>query len=190
MEISAVANLPLATGSCTADIEYVKITVYYLPPTYRIFTTATTFKGNLGGISGADVKCTLAAASASLGGTWKALISDGSTNAIDRLVFGAGIPINNMAGAQAAATSAGLWDGLIDVGVNLGPSAAPNFNDAWTGTNVNGSKAGSTCNNWTDLTNVMSGLKGVPSDVGNSSYWMSIGASLCDSDLALMCVSQ
>ena len=51
----------------------------------RIFITKTTFLGNLGGLAGADAKCTAAAAARSLGGTWKAWLSDASTNAIDRI---------------------------------------------------------------------------------------------------------
>ena len=50
----------------------------------RIFITTTSYSANLGGIAGADNKCALAAMAGNLGGAWKAWISDGATNAIDR----------------------------------------------------------------------------------------------------------
>ena len=51
----------------------------------RLFVTKSSFTGNLGGIAGADSKCTAAATAASLTGTWKAWISDGTTSAKDRI---------------------------------------------------------------------------------------------------------
>lgn len=50
----------------------------------RIFLTSSLFSGNLGGISGADVKCQNAALAAGLKRTYKAFISTSSTFAIDR----------------------------------------------------------------------------------------------------------
>ncbi|NUN04818.1 MAG: DUF1554 domain-containing protein [Bdellovibrio sp.] len=53
----------------------------------RAFITSTTYDGNLGGIAGADAKCQARANAASLGGTWKAIISDSTTNAQSRMKF-------------------------------------------------------------------------------------------------------
>lgn len=51
----------------------------------RIFLTSTTYNGSLGGVAGADAKCQARATAQSLGGTWKAIISDTTSNAKDRL---------------------------------------------------------------------------------------------------------
>jgi len=54
-------------------------------PVRRVFVTSNRFTGDLGGLSAADAKCQTAADSASLGGVWKAWLSTGSVNAIDRV---------------------------------------------------------------------------------------------------------
>lgn len=51
----------------------------------KIFITRQRWQWNLGWLSGADAKCQAAADARSLGGTWKAILSDGSTDAISRL---------------------------------------------------------------------------------------------------------
>lgn len=189
--ITAQANLPNATGSCTADIEYVKITVSYTPATYQIFTTSVQYDGNLGGLSGADAKCQARAALGSLTGTWKAILSDATTDANTRLTFASGINFVNMQGATVATSTADLWDGIISAGVHYDQSGFATASDAWTGTNSNGTKSvGFMCNSWTNATNGFSGLAGVPSDVGNNTYWVAIGGSTCDLFRALMCVNQ
>lgn len=53
----------------------------------RFFVTSTTYDGNLGGLAGADAKCQARATAASLGGTWKAILSDSTTNAYARMKF-------------------------------------------------------------------------------------------------------
>jgi hypothetical protein len=56
------------------------------PAGKRIFTTEATFDGDLGGLAGADEKCQTAADAEALGGTWKAWISDSTSNAYDRIL--------------------------------------------------------------------------------------------------------
>ncbi len=51
----------------------------------KIFVTRQRWQWNLGWLSGADAKCQAAADARSLGGTWKAILSDASTDAISRL---------------------------------------------------------------------------------------------------------
>src|SRR3989344_6490978 len=48
----------------------------------RAFVTSATYHGNLGGLAGGDAECQSLANAASLGGIWKAWLSDSSTNAI------------------------------------------------------------------------------------------------------------
>ncbi len=51
----------------------------------KIFVTRQRWQWNLWWLSGADAKCQAAADARSLGGTWKAILSDASTDAISRL---------------------------------------------------------------------------------------------------------
>jgi hypothetical protein len=55
-------------------------------PVKRVFVTADTWDGALGGFAGADEKCQTAADSQCLGGEWKAFLSIGNTWAGDRVV--------------------------------------------------------------------------------------------------------
>ena len=52
-----------------------------------VFVTSTTYSGNLGGLAGADAECQAQADSASLLGTFKAWISDSTTDATDTARF-------------------------------------------------------------------------------------------------------
>lgn len=189
VSISGQVNLPSSTGTCVLDIEYVKITVYYTPNAYKIFTTSSSYDGNLGGLTGADAKCQ--ASVGTLTGTYKAILSDGSNDAKDRLIFVPGVQIVNTLDQVLATDSTGLWDGLIDNPANYTDSTAPTMFDAWTGTNSNGTKAtGFMCNSWTSSSNGFSGLAGVPSDTSTNTYWIAIGGATCDLMRALMCVLQ
>jgi hypothetical protein len=55
-----------------------------------IFLTSQAYDGNLGGLAGADAKCQSLAAAANLSGTFKAWLSDSTTNASDRLTHNTG----------------------------------------------------------------------------------------------------
>jgi len=56
------------------------------PAVKRIFVTKATYNGNMGGLTGADNLCNSSAAAAGLGGTWKAWLSDASSDAINRII--------------------------------------------------------------------------------------------------------
>jgi|GEM_PF-2868827 len=57
-------------------------------PVKRVFATSQLWKGNLGGLNGADAKCQAAADNAGLGGTWKAWLSTSTVDAKDRITDG------------------------------------------------------------------------------------------------------
>lgn len=73
-----------------------------IPNLRKVFITTNTWKGDLGGLEGADEKCQTEAKKKGFSGTWKALLGDDQTLAIDRLKLD-GIFVE----AEAAATVAG-----------------------------------------------------------------------------------
>ncbi|MDZ4247347.1 MAG: DUF1554 domain-containing protein, partial [Dehalococcoidia bacterium] len=75
----------------------------------RVFVTAATYNGNLGGLSGADAKCQASANAVNLGGTWKAWLSDSNTSAGSRLNH-SDSPYRLLNGT----TIANNWDDLVD----------------------------------------------------------------------------
>jgi hypothetical protein len=152
----------------------------------RIFVTATNYQGSLGGLSGADSKCTTAATAATLGGTWKAWLSDGTTNAIDRiadvgpwyLVDKTTLIFNNKANLQT-----GPLDtiGQTEQGTNVGGVAV------WSGTSTGGTHSGSTCTNWTTSSLSVYGTSG-SSD--SSQFWTDVSDTACSQMQSLYCLEQ
>ena len=126
-------------------------------------TSANPGKGaDLGGLAGADAHCAALAKAAGAGNrVWRAYLSttgaDGKpdVNAKDRIGSG---PWFNAKGVQVAASVADLHsdanklskeNSLNEKGeVNNGRGDTPNRHDILTGSNLDGTAAAGTCNNW------------------------------------------
>ena len=79
-----------------------------------IFTTSTTYSGDLGGLSGADQKCQLLADNAGLEGDYNALLSTSTIDAKDRFKSeNSLVPIYNTNNEKVANTWNDLWIGNI-----------------------------------------------------------------------------
>lgn len=169
----------------------------------RVFVTSTTYDGNLGGIAGADAKCQARANAASLGGTWKAIISDSTTNAIDRFLFRTK-PVFNLAGKLtwnpgqqvllggdtnpvngygALPFGPGVIASVVGT-TELGTDPATPW--VWTGTNSNGAALSTyTCSNWTSNASV-SGYYGNAGSKATS--WITQNAAGCSNTYRLYCL--
>ena len=126
-------------------------------------TSANPGKGaDLGGLAGADAHCAALAKAAGAPATrvWRAYLSTtgtGGVNAKDRIGSG---PWFNAKGVQVAASVADLHsdtnklskeNSLNEKGeVNNGRGDTPNRHDIMTGSNLDGTAATATCNNWTN----------------------------------------
>jgi hypothetical protein len=114
--------------------------------------------GDLGGIAGADAHCAALAkaAGAPANRVWRAYLSTDKQHAKDRI--GAG-PWFNAKGVQVAASVADLHsdtnklskeNSLNEKGeLTNGRGDTPNRHDILTGSNLDGTSSGKTCNNWT-----------------------------------------
>jgi hypothetical protein len=153
----------------------------------RVFATSAAYNGNLGGLSGADAKCANSALAGNLGGSWKAWISDGTTNAIDRIndvgpwviATGSQVVFNNKANLTTTP--------LINVGIDEQGRSLDGI--VWTGTLSDGTRSTHTCQSWSGTTDV--GEVG-SSDSGNSS-WTSDrmdGPAGCANPFHLYCLEQ
>jgi len=117
----------------------------------RVFVTSATYHGNLGGLAGGDAECQSLANAASLGGIWKAWLSDSTTNAIDRIPDAA---YTDVCGNVLINGKSDIADGEITGAIRR----AENRYYMWeytyvlTGTENNGMKTIKTCNDWTDST--------------------------------------
>ncbi len=159
----------------------------------RIFRTiAALTGGDVGGLAGADAKCQAEAALAGLGGTWKAVLSDETTAAKDRLTIV--FPVVNACDSSVVASSAitDFWtsgfDGLRNI---LNRSCGGGYGTyIWTGTTSIGDiSAGKTCLSWTSSNSADIGREGT-----NYSYnllraeWKSEADESCAAAGYLICV--
>ena len=153
-----------------------------------IFLIRSEFNGNLGGLSGADQKCQADAVAAGLSGTFRALLSSSTVNAVDRLQR-ADYYLPNGVMAISEGNLANLianLDVLAD-GQRIGNGVGED--DVWTGSTSMGITTGNHCADWTSDSASASGTTGDADDplpVGNSLFH---GNPSCDSSFSLYCFS-
>ncbi|MFA4941221.1 MAG: DUF1554 domain-containing protein [Patescibacteria group bacterium] len=179
--------------------------------TKRVFVTSTTYNGNLGGVSGADEKCQARADAASLGGTWKAIISGDSITARSRigynwlfLVNTLGEPVAVNLVATGTVSSLEPWvprDGTnyLYYSIQYNEFGVAKTGCVWTGSTANGllNTADDQCSNppnsGPDWTYNSAGYNGTE---GRSNYtdsqWIkeTIGCGNCSGSNSLYCIEQ
>ncbi len=125
--------------------------------TYLLFVSSSTHTGNFGGLAGADAICQGLATSASVDGTFVALLSTSTVDAIDRIAEAA-YPIRLVNGTKVANNRADFFD-------NSGLLAAPNRTETnqlpvplsgaivsvMTGSTAAGTATAGHCSDWTSV---------------------------------------
>ena len=156
-----------------------------------LFTTSSLYTGDLDGLVGADAKCAQSASAAGIDGTFIALLSDATTNAIDRV--GDVGPWNLTNGQVAFRTRADL--AMVPVaaleinenGLVAGPPTC-----AWTGSKAGAKSAPEHCMNWTVAPNDMVGKTGNTNQI--DSRWIEgisdCGNKICNVAQHLYCIEQ
>lgn len=145
----------------------------------QIFVTNVTMTGDtIGSLANADAICQTNAGNRGFAGTWKALLSDETTNAKDRVTIS--YPVIRATDGLTVDT-ANLFDSSLDT------NAISSSVIVWTGSDVNGNLiAGSTCDSWTD-----SGASGRQGNASfTSSVWITASADSCGNAKAIYCVDQ
>lgn len=161
-------------------------------PSNRVFVTADTYYGGLvGGLSGADAKCQEGANAASLGGVWKAWLSDSVTSVTSRLIHSVN-PYKLINGTIIANNWSDLTDGAIQNKINVSQYGATRYISTWTNTLTNGDIRDNVnhCDNWTTI----DGFKKLGA-TGSTQYagseWTVGGPVPCnDTRLSLFCFEQ
>jgi hypothetical protein len=175
------------------------------PPPKRVFVTSKKYTGDLKaaglvatnggpistGLEGGDALCQTAATDAGLGGTWKAWLSDSTTDATNRIVDVG--PWYLVGGPLLFANKF----------VFTAPPAAPINRDehgtyipagalVWTGTLADGTKATQVCAGWTSASIGTPGELGCPygTSMTNNNSWGACGGSGCDSMYPIYCFEQ
>jgi hypothetical protein len=160
----------------------------------RVFVTSARGTGDLStwsgagtqtGVAAGDAICQSLADAAGLGGTFKAWLSDATTNAVDRLTSAG--PWVRLDGVKIATDKADLTKGSIFTSINLTETGTYlGHYGVWSGTTDNGLKTVDTCNNWTDGT---TNYHGSFSSAANAGYlWSGYSTGFnCDSPCNLRC---
>ncbi len=166
----------------------------------RVFVTSTTYDGNLGGLSGADSKCQARADAAGLPGTFKAWLSNSTTNAADRLDHST-VDYVMTNGTVVANGWSDLTDGSLDAGIcrtETGTqvnSCGFSYAIVWSNTAGNGTKLtsnqGSFCLDWTSNQSGEFANLGGGTNITDS-YWTYYagGTDACNVSKRLYCFEQ
>lgn len=174
----------------------------------RVFLTSTTYNAALGGVSGADAKCNLAAANAGLTGTFKAWIADDTTSPSTSFTrstqpYALVDPSNtriadNWTDLTTCDEGPGGDECLdnpinIDENGNIVEGGDGVLFSAWTNTNTDGSVFDTdpnlNCNNFTsDSSDFDRALGGGPDEVDDR--WVLIASLSCNLEAHLYCFEQ
>jgi hypothetical protein len=149
-------------------IHFLNSVIRNVPPpgddAVRVFVTRGVYSGDLGGLAGADEKCTASATAAGLGGTWVAWLSNETADARDRIPEGEYRLVDET--TIVANDLADLIDGTLKNSIEIDENGNPWSQNVWTGTQPDGELytdafgASETCNDWTDGTNDFDGVTG------------------------------
>lgn len=147
----------------------------------RIFRTNLSYNGNLGGVTGADSICQSAAAAASYGGFWRAIISDSTWSASDRLIVS--YPVVRATDGVTTVAASNLWGG----GLNNSVSTTGEYN--WTGSDSMGVRSsGLHCNDWTTGSISYYGRWGF--SLNADGQWISHSNTTCNASHRIYCLEQ
>lgn len=160
---------------------------------YRVFVTSTAYQGNLGGLAGGDTICATRATAGGMTGTWKAWLSDSSTDAISRIVDRSPWYTPDEATVVVSSYSQLSTSGSnITIGVDeLGGDALSLGLTVMTGTWGTGLKAPQNCSDWT------SNISGGPSNQvrvgfvgGTGATWTTDSNEDCNQQYSIYCFEQ
>lgn len=157
------------------------------------FCTSQKFTGNLGGVAGADAKCTQAAKNAGLPGAYVAWVSSSASDARARglslargFVRVDGLPFTD---AVLDASGADLTEGEVFYPLTVDERGNPVTAGelAFTGTLASGLRAPSNCLDWTSSAPAESGLTGAPYN-GSVAWTEGGGDAPCNVGRRLYCL--
>lgn len=145
----------------------------------RVFISSAAYEGNLGGLTGADDKCTTLAAAAALPGTWQAWLSAPGVAARHRLPA---VRYRTMSNVVVTGDGSHLYDGSLAANIDRDESNAPVSAMVWTGSIIDGTQSADHCSDWTDTT-----VLGATGSNAIVSLWSNNGSAMCTSPHRLYC---
>lgn len=163
------------------------------PSFRRVFVTSGPFRsdGNVGGVAGANGKCSAAAGSRGLGGTWLAWISGDGMDAYDRIGWNGEYRLMDGT-TQVVANKMQLKSGTLTHAIDRNENNEATTGTAdearvWTGTSSNGNITSNICGNWTNNISTI-GTYGRLSSTGTA--WTAENGTSCSAVMRFYCFEQ
>ena len=181
-------HVGFGAGTSSSDAAEISLRNVSFSESARAFVSSVAYDGGLGGLGGADEKCTRLATSAGLGGRWKAWLSTGAQNPASRFARSL-MPYKLVNGVQVATDWADLLDGVLTAAINVTElnSAANSY--SWSATDVNGATIGCTdCSGWTSNLSSATGCQG--NNLSTNSGWTVGWYNTCNSPARIYCFEQ
>lgn len=156
----------------------------------RVFVTAESFvPAEIAGAEAADDLCQSAAEAAGLDGTFRAWISDSTSDAIDR--FEDGTCWKRMDDVVVADDLDDLTDGALSALIEVDEYGAARSGLVWTGTAVDGTGTGHHCDDWSDLDgDATLGSAADDDDGASPGSWTAHGDGSCSGSRPIYCFEQ
>jgi hypothetical protein len=137
----------VAVLDADSELTWVDFQKVAAPGVVQVFKTSQRYRGDLGGLAGADAICQELAEDAGLTGTWTAWLSDDNADAIDRIPDGQYQIVDGMVIAD---DKDDLTDGFLKAPINLNEFGSVGSGNVWTSTQPDGTGTGTNCSNWTE----------------------------------------
>jgi hypothetical protein len=156
----------------------------------RVFVTSHAEDGDFGGVAHADSLCQSVAAGESLGGTWRAWLSQSGSSAQSRLDHGT-LPYQLLDGRQIAADWSDLTDGTLAHPIDVDETGTPVAGtwEVWTGTNPSGATNSYTCSGWQSATGEALAIIGLTNTADDG--WTVQYQQFCDrTNVHFYCIEQ
>jgi hypothetical protein len=160
-------------------------------PCVRAFVSAAPVVNPIGSVANADTTCQSFANARSLGGTWKAWLSDAAQSASARLVHST-VPYRLLDGTLVANDWDDLVDGSIAAPINVDEMGAKQTGlQIWTASDTSGAAfVDGSCSNWTNST-ANNPIANIGQNDGIDQTWTMSAQQTCDqTSLHLYCIEQ
>jgi len=159
----------------------------------RVFVSSIRYRGNLGGLNGADEKCQTLGNKIEQGKIWKAWLSDSRTSASSRLVQSRN-KYKLVNGVVVANNWTDLIDGSILVPINVTEenNQITSATRVYTQTNAAGdiSPNGAGCSDWTSDSSGANARTGETLSLDIDQKWTDKALTNCDSSIRIYCFEQ
>jgi len=153
----------------------------------RVFVSSAAYSGNLGGLVGANAKCTTLASAAGLAGKWNAWLYSGTIATIPGWDQDALREWRRLDGVLVRSDVKEVIGGRLQAPISVTETGALLATDVWTGGPLNSKPVLHSCNGWTTSDAASVGSVGASDQTTSFDYSKEVP---CSSEAHLYCVEE